>query len=152
MEKIFENTLVVKMLQCVVYDSMMKKVNEEKDYLNECSVDEFVKISELIRDDTEFNYKIIKDLIYNIIYRDDLKIVSNMLLCNLAYYLEKFDEIDYKHQEYMIQFLGKDYFTETKEYKGHFNKNLLKYIIELIKINTEKFYPKTKCNLFEILN
>jgi len=124
MDKLFENPLIVRMVQTVVFQTMMDKVNEEKDYLNDCSVDEFVKITEMIRDDTEYNHKIIKDIIYNMIYREDLKPVANLVLCNLAYYLDKFDEIDYKHQEYMIQFLTKDYKLEI----GRFDKYLLKYI------------------------
>ena len=147
MEKLFENPLVVKIIQCTVYDNMMKRVNEDKDYLNECSVDEFVKISELIRDDTEYNYKIIKDLIYNIIYRKDLRVVSNMLLCNLSYYLDKFDEVDYKHQEFMIQSLTKSLTSE----EAYFNKYLLKYILELIKKNINKFYPNSKCEILDLV-
>lgn len=146
MDKLLENPLIVRMVQSVVYSTMIDKVNEEKDYLNECSIDEFIKISELLRDEDVFNYKIIKDLIYNLIYRDDLKIVANMALCNLAYYLDKFDEVDYKHQEYMIQFLSKDYKLEN----GRFNKYLLKYVFDLIKKNLEKFYPDSKCDLLDI--
>lgn len=141
-----ENPVVVRMIQSVVFQSLLEKVEEEKDYLNDCSVDEFVKISELIRDDTEYNYKIIKDLIYNIIYRKDLRIVANLLLCNLAYYLDKFDEIDYKHQSYMVEFLTKILISEEE----YFNKHLLKYILELIKKNLDKFYPNSKCEILEL--
>lgn len=146
MDKLFENPLIVRMVQTVVFQTMMDKVNEEKDYLNDCSVDEFVKITEMIRDDTEYNHKIIKDIIYNMIYREDLKPVANLVLCNLAYYLDKFDEIDYKHQEYMIQFLTKDYKLEI----GRFDKYLLKYILILIKKNIEKFYTGSKCEMLDI--
>lgn len=146
MDKLFENPLIVRMVQTVVFQTMMDKVNEEKDYLNDCSVDEFVKITEMIRDDTEYNHKIIKDIIYNMIYREDLKPVANLVLCNLAYYLDKFDEIDYKHQEYMIQFLTKDYKLEI----GRFDKYLLKYILILIKKNIEKFYTGSKCEMLDL--
>lgn len=147
MEKLLENPIVVKMFQTIAYDTMMTNLYENKDYLNECSINEFVKITELIRDDDEFNLKIIKDLVYNIIYRKDLKPVCNMILCNLIFYLEKFDEIDYKYHEYMIESFSKD----LKSDSPYFSKYLLKYLLELLLKNMKKFKPEVKSDVLDLL-
>jgi len=140
-----ENPVVVRMIQSVVFQSLLEKVEEEKDYLNNCSIDEFVRISELIRDDEDYSFDILKDIIYNIVEREDLRPVCNLVLANISYYLEKFDECDYKYQEFMLSFL----LTQYKKDVCLFNKNLLKYSLELIKNNLQKFKPDCKS---EILN
>lgn len=143
--KMLENPVVVRMIQSVVFQSLLEKVEEEKDYLNNCSIDEFVRISELIRDDEDYSFDILKDIIYNIVEREDLRPVCNLVLANISYYLEKFDECDYKYQEFMLSFL----LTQYKKDVCLFNKNLLKYSLELIKNNLQKFKPDCKS---EILN
>lgn len=145
--KMLENPVVVRMIQSVVFQSMIEKVSEEKDYLNECSIDEFVRISELIRDDDEYSFEILKDIVYNIIEREDLTPVRNLVLCNITYYLEKFDECDYKYQEFMLSFL----MTQYKKDVCVFNKNLLKYSLELIKNNLQKFKPECKSEVLTLL-
>lgn len=143
--KMLENPVVVRMIQSVVFQSLLEKVEEEKDYLNTCSIDEFVRISELIRDDEDYSFDILKDIIYNIVEREDLRPVCNLVLANISYYLEKFDDYDYKYQEFMLSFL----LTQYKKDVCLFNKNLLKYSLELIKNNLQKFKPDCKS---EILN
>ena len=147
MDNLYNNPLAVKFIQTALFDWSMQQVNLDVDYLNNCSVDEFVKISEMIRNETEFNSKVIKCIVYNMIYRDELKIVSNLLLCNLAYYLDKFDEVDYKCQEFMIEMLVSD----VKKEESKFNKLLLKYILELLKENLRKFKPEVNCNVLDKL-
>lgn len=147
MDNLYNNLLAVKLIQTALLDWSLQQANSDDEYLNNCSVDEFVKISEIIRNETEYNLKIIKCIIYNMIYRDDLKLVSNLLLCNLAYYLDKFDQVDYKCQEFMIQTLMSDVKKEEKK----FNQILLKYTIELLKENLKKFKPEVNFNVLDII-
>jgi hypothetical protein len=147
MENLYNNPLAVKFMQTALLDWSMQQANLDVDYLNNCSIDEFVNISEMIRNETEFNSKIIKCIVYNMIYRDDLKFVSNLLLCNIAYCLDKFDQEDYKCQEFMIETLVSDVKKEEKK----FNQILLKYVIELLKTNLNKYKPDVRYNVLDII-
>lgn len=147
MDHLYNNPLAVKFMQTALLDWSMQQANLDDEYLNNCSIDEFVKISEMVRNETEFNSKLIKSIVYNMIYRDDLKFVSNLLLCNLAYCFDKYDQVDYKCQEYMIQTLISDIKKEDKK----FNQILLKYTIELLKENLKKFKPEVNFNVLDII-
>jgi hypothetical protein len=145
--EMIENPVVVRMIQAVYYQTLINKVKDDKDYLNECSIDDFIKISELIRDSEEPNFTVIRELVFNVIYREDLLPISDLVLCNIGYYLEKFSEFDYKYQDAIGNFL----ITQFKKEICIFNVYLLKYVLELIKKNVLKFKPESKSELLDVL-
>jgi hypothetical protein len=147
MENLFENKIVVNMIQCVVFNTLLEKVKSDKKYLESCSADEFVKISELIRNDEEFEVDVLKEIIYYIIYREDLLQFSDLVLCNIVYYLEKFTETPYKQADYILTLLINQYKKEI----CIFNKYLIKYVLELIKKNLQKFKPDVKSEILEMV-
>jgi hypothetical protein len=147
-----ENTMlgdptIVRMIQSVYFQTIMNQVKKDKKYLESCSVDEFVKVSELIRNDEDFEIDILKEIIYYLIYREDLLIFSDLILCNIGYYLEKFTETPYKQADFILTLLLNQYKKEI----CIFNKYLIKYILELIKKNLQKFKPEVKSEVLEMV-
>ena len=142
-----ENQTVVKMIQSVVCQTIYEKVQKDKEYLNDCPMDEFVKVSEMIKDDDEPNFKIVKAILSNTIYREDLLPVSDLVLCNLAYFFSKFESEDYKYHTFYLDLL----IGQFKKEISIFNLFLLKYILELIKKNLIKFHPDAKSEILELV-
>lgn len=147
MDNLFENKVVVNMIQSVVFNGLMEKVKIDKKYLETCSADEFVKISELIRNDEEFEIDILKELVYYVIYREDLLQFTDLILCNIGYYLEKFSETPYIQTEYLVTL----FINQFKKEICIFNKFLIKYVLVLIKKNLQKFKPEVKSEVLELL-
>lgn len=142
--KLLENPTIVKMILSVITETLKEKVNEDTTYLNTCSIDEFVRVSEIIKDDESYSFEVLKDILYNLVKREDLQPVFNMVLCNVCYYLDKFDNVDYKYQDIMKDFLLPK--LKNKEEK-HINKYLLKYFLVLVKKNIIQFQPDSKNEL-----
>ena len=146
--KLLENPTIVKMIQAVITESLKEKVQEDTTYINTCSIDEFVTVSEIIKDDSDYSFDVLKDILYNLVEREDLKPVFNMVLCNVCYYLDKFDNVDYKFCDIMSDFLLPK--LKSKEDK-HINKNLLKYFLELVQKNLKQFNKESKNELVSLL-
>ena len=146
-DKILENPVIVRMIQSTYYQTILNKVNDDKKYLESCSVDEFVKISELIREDDEFKIDILKEIIYYIIYREDLLPYTDLVLCNIGYYFEKFSESPYIQTEYLVTLL----INQFKKEICIFNKYLIKYVLGLIRKNLQKFKPEVKSEVLDLI-
>lgn len=142
-----ENQTVIKMIQSVMSQTIYEKVHKDKDYLNDCTIDEFVQVSAMIKDDDEPNFKLVKVLLCNCIYREDLLPVSDLILCNLAYFFSKFEGLDYKYHTFYLDLL----IGQFKKEISIFNLFLLKYILELIKKNLIKFHPDAKSEILDLV-
>jgi len=94
---------------------------------------------------TEF--KLVKVLLCNCIYREDLLTVSDLILCNLAYFFSKFEGLDYKYHTFYLDLL----IGQFKKEISIFNLFLLKYILELIKKNLIKFHPDAKSEILDLV-
>ena len=110
-------------------------------------MDEFVKISDMIKDDTEPDLKIMKVLLSNIIYREDLLPVSDLVLCNIAYVLSKYEGTDYRYHTFFLDLL----IGQFKKEISIFNLFLLKYVLELIKKNLQKFKPDATSEILDLV-
>ncbi len=145
---LLENPLVLRMFQSIYTETLKEKVIKDSCFLNICTVDEFVRVSEIIKEDTEYSFDILKDLLSVLLDREDLQPVFNMVLCNVCYYLDKFDNVDYVMSEVMSKlFLP---FLKSKEVK-YINRNLLKYFLELVQRNLKQFKSDSKNELINLL-
>lgn len=106
---LINDDMVCKVIQTIYLVNLIKDVTNKKRKIYELNPEEFLKVSELIRDEiTEFNLDLVDDIICNIA-QTRFEEYSNYIVVNTYYYLHlfyKMIEVKQEQKDKWIRYLN----------------------------------------------